>query len=48
LGSILFTRFYTDTEFDRWSEANQKTKVVFINAAKAILAAARPASGETE
>jgi hypothetical protein len=48
LGSILFTRFYTDTEFDRWSEANQKTKVVFINVAKAILTAARPASGETE
>jgi hypothetical protein len=48
LGSILFTRFYTDTEFDRWSEANQKTKVVFINAAKSILTAARPASGETD
>jgi hypothetical protein len=46
LGAILFARFYVGVEFDNWAEADRKTKLVFTNAALAILAAAQPSRAE--
>jgi hypothetical protein len=41
LGCILFTRAFVPKEFDKWDDCDQETKLMFMNAAKAVLQEAR-------